>query len=184
MRSRPPPPDLHLWHRETDTVKPLRRSAQRVPAPVIMPRPQVRPAGPERDLSGRAGEPGGAGRPAGPPATDRTLDRTWDRKLGSGAVAPDLIVDLHGYSQERAHLVLVQALERAWHRHHRIVLVVTGKGRPADDGTGRGVLRGSLPGWLDAPALRDRVAALRPAHPRHGGAGAWYVVLRRRREAP
>ncbi|WP_425459704.1 Smr/MutS family protein [Hankyongella ginsenosidimutans] len=45
-----------------------------------------------------------------------------------------------------------------------------------------GILRAALPQWLETPALRPFVAALRPAHPRHGGAGAWYVILRRVRE--
>ena len=46
---------------------------------------------------------------------------------------------------------------------------------------GGGVLRSQLPHWLEAPSLRPYIAALRPAHPRHGGGGAWYVILRRGR---
>jgi DNA-nicking Smr family endonuclease len=62
----------------------------------------------------------------------------------------------------------------------RVLLVVTGKGARGGEG-GRGVIRAALPHWLETPALRPYVAALRAAHPRHGGAGAWYVILRRRR---
>ena len=34
--------------------------------------------------------------------------------------------------------------------------------------------------WLAAGPHASRIAAIRPAHPRHGGAGAVYVILRRR----
>ncbi|MDP9163724.1 MAG: Smr/MutS family protein, partial [Pseudomonadota bacterium] len=44
----------------------------------------------------------------------------------------------------------------------------------------RGVIRASLRDWLQDSNLRPYIAALRPAHPRHGGGGAWYVILRRR----
>ena len=35
--------------------------------------------------------------------------------------------------------------------------------------------------WLAASRHAPRIAAVRPAQPRHGGAGAVYVVLRRGR---
>ncbi|MEY4721316.1 MAG: hypothetical protein RIQ46_1041, partial [Pseudomonadota bacterium] len=35
--------------------------------------------------------------------------------------------------------------------------------------------------WLAAGPFASRIAAVRPAHPRHGGAGAVYIVLRRPR---
>jgi DNA-nicking Smr family endonuclease len=35
--------------------------------------------------------------------------------------------------------------------------------------------------WLAASRHAGSIAAVRNAHPRHGGAGALYIVLRRRR---
>ncbi len=66
--------------------------------------------------------------------------------------------------------------------HAGAVLVITGKGRREADGsepTGAGVLRRRLPQWLSDPDLRVHVSGFAPAHRDHGGAGAWYVFLRR-----
>jgi DNA-nicking Smr family endonuclease len=42
------------------------------------------------------------------------------------------------------------------------------------------VLKRRLPDWLTEPALRAVVSGFAPAHRKHGGAGAWYVFLKRR----
>ena len=65
-----------------------------------------------------------------------------------------------------------------------MVLVITGKGRlPADDRDvmpqRRGVLRDHLPVWL--AGMGDAVVKVMPAHRRHGGEGAFYLYLRRKR---
>ena len=44
-----------------------------------------------------------------------------------------------------------------------------------------GVLKRNLPRWLAMPPLADKVLAIRPALPQHGGEGAFYVLLRRER---
>jgi DNA-nicking Smr family endonuclease len=116
-----------------------------------------------------------------------TLDRTWDRKVATGEVAPDMVVDLHGSSLPQAHQLLVRSLHRAVARRARVLLVITGKGarpdpRPLPPDSYRGVLRDALPCWLAADELRAHRAATRPAHIRHGGEGATYVILRRARE--
>lgn len=62
------------------------------------------------------------------------------------------------------------------------MLVITGKPRPvdaADRGSKRGAIRAKLIDWLAAGPHASRIAAVRGAHPRHGGPGAVYVVLRR-----
>jgi len=65
------------------------------------------------------------------------------------------------------------------------MLLVTGRARPADDhserGQRRGAIRAKFLDWLEAGPHAGRIAAVRPAHPRHGGSGAVYVVLRRPR---
>ena len=64
----------------------------------------------------------------------------------------------------------------------RVVLVITGKPRPveaADRGGRRGAIRAKLLDWLAHGSHAQRIAAVRGAHPRHGGAGAVYVVLKR-----
>ncbi|MBY0407454.1 MAG: Smr/MutS family protein, partial [Rickettsiales bacterium] len=45
----------------------------------------------------------------------------------------------------------------------------------------RGVLREMLPQWLTEPGLRPLVLAYDTAKPQHGGSGAYYILLRRKR---
>ena len=43
----------------------------------------------------------------------------------------------------------------------------------------RGAIRAAVADWLAASRHADRIAAVRNAHPRHGGTGALYIVLKR-----
>jgi DNA-nicking Smr family endonuclease len=115
------------------------------------------------------------------PAASNHLDGSWDRRIARGLVAPDSMIDLHGHSLASAHALLDRALERSIGRGDRVLLLVTGKApRPeAERPFARGAIRAAVPDWLAASRHADRIAAVRHAHPRHGGAGALYVVLRR-----
>jgi DNA-nicking Smr family endonuclease len=100
--------------------------------------------------------------------------RTWDR-LRRGELPIATRLDLHGLTQTQAHERLQSFLSRARRDGARCVLVITGRGS-----SGGGVLRTMTPRWLDEPPLRDHVVAFAQASPSHGGAGALYVLLRRR----
>jgi DNA-nicking Smr family endonuclease len=112
-----------------------------------------------------------------------TLDGGWDRKLATGSVAPDLTIDLHGCSLDQAHERLDHGLARAIAHGARVILLVTGKAPHAEssrlDRPLRGIIRASVHDWIAAGPHAGRIAAIRSAHPRHGGAGALYVILRR-----
>ena len=56
--------------------------------------------------------------------------------------------------------------------------MVTGKGLRE----GTGVLRAMVPRWLNQSPLRERVIGFTHAQARHGGEGALYVLVRRRRQ--
>ena len=114
-----------------------------------------------------------------------SLDAGWDRRLSGGLVRPDRIVDLHGHGLAAAHALLENRLEEAIASGVRLVLLITGR-PPRGDARpyGRGVIRASIGDWLAASRHAGHIAAIRGAHPRHGGAGALYVVLRRRRGRP
>jgi DNA-nicking Smr family endonuclease len=87
-------------------------------------------------------------------------------------------LDLHGLTQDRARAALEAFLARAWDDGWRAVLVITGKGTLGD-----GVLRRRVPDWLGAPQLSHIVAGISEASRRHGGEGALYVALKRKRRA-
>ena len=112
------------------------------------------------------------------------LDGSWERKLAKAQLSPDLTLDLHGHSLDAAHARLDAGLTQAVAMGARLLLVITGKPRPvaaADRGDRRGAIRAKLIDWLAAGPHASRIAAVRPAHQRHGGSGALYVILRRSR---
>ncbi|HEY5105448.1 MAG TPA: Smr/MutS family protein [Caulobacteraceae bacterium] len=88
----------------------------------------------------------------------------------------DATLDLHGLDQDRARAALTAFVAHSVADGRRAILVITGKGALGD-----GILRRRTPEWLAEPPLRELVAGLSEAHRRHGGAGALYVALKRRR---
>jgi len=112
------------------------------------------------------------------------LDSSWERKLARAAIEPDFTLDLHGYTLDQAHRRLDSGLAQAKAMGARLVLLVTGNPRPvdaADRGSRRGAIRAKVLDWLAAGPHGADIAAVRPAHRRHGGAGALYLVLGRKR---
>ena len=121
---------------------------------------------------------------AGEVLTRHGLDGSWERKLAQARIEPDFTLDLHGYTLDAAHARLDHGLTLALAQGARLVLVIAGKPRPvdaADRGSKRGAIRAKLIDWLAAGPHASKIAAVRGAHQRHGGAGAVYVVLRRPR---
>ena len=181
MSRRLAPEEEVLWSKVVATVRPLGAPRSHVAAPRQIERPEPRIAAPER--------------PARIVHTHaETLDGSWDRKLSQGRVEPQMVIDLHGLSRESARHLLYRRVHDACLRGVRVVLVITGKGHrpgpaPADlmpglsggqpPGGLRGGIRAELPRWLGEEGLSHRIAAVRRAHPRHGGDGAAYLILRR-----
>jgi DNA-nicking Smr family endonuclease len=156
-----------LWRQVVASVRPLdpveALPAEPQPLPAAQPSP-ARPAAPARQAA---------------PGT--TLDASWDRRLARGLVAPDASLDLHGHNLANAWDLLDRRLEQVIGVGARLLLLITGKPRAA--GSGRGAIRAAVGDWLAASRHAGDIAAVRAAHPRHGGAGALYIVLRRRRRA-
>ena len=116
--------------------------------------------------------------------TTATTNAVLERKLARGPLSPDYTLDLHGHTLDAAHRRLDDGLLQAKTLGARVVLLITGKPRPvdaADRGTKRGAIRAKVLDWLAAGPHGTDIAAVRTAHRRHGGEGALYLVLRRRR---
>jgi DNA-nicking Smr family endonuclease len=73
------------------------------------------------------------------------------------------------------------ALERAVADGIRMLLVITGKPPRDPVPHRRGLIRAAIGDWLASSRHAGRIAAIRNAHPRHGGSGALYIILRRAR---
>ena len=102
--------------------------------------------------------------------------RTMER-LRRGRLRPQARLDLHGLTQDEAHRALVGFVLGAREAGRRCVLVITGRGRAS---FGAGVLRAQAPRWLNTAPLRAHILGFAEAQPKDGGAGALYVLLRRR----
>lgn len=175
------PDEQALWRRVMATVRPIRAVAPAVLSPVA-------PLKPETVLIVPAVNP----LPTTPPRkvvqprttlAGSTLDGGWDRRLGKGTVAPDDTIDLHGHTLSSAHALLDARLGQAIARGDRVVLLVTGKPPRAESERphARGAIRSAVADWLAASRHSGQIAAVRGAHPRHGGAGALYLIIRRAR---
>ncbi len=178
------PEEYELWRRYVRHVVPIRQdmmdeldAAPRPhphPHPKAQPHSYIPPVHPKR------------------PPPDQTrmdqnrVDGATQRRLRRGRARIDARLDLHGMRQAEAHDALIGFVLRAKDRGHRCVLIITGKGtRGAGhtnpyEASGPGVLRTRLRQWLAQDPLRAICYGLEEAHPRHGGAGAFYVFIRRK----
>lgn len=180
-------PDHELWVDIARTLKPLGKRARKeaeaskpavktkAKVPALDQRPIVTIARPER---------------SGPPQLSG-FDRRTSQRLMRGQAEIDARLDLHGTGIEMARHRLFGFLNQARGAGHRLVLVITGKGASpfarhtlhgaehfhAPEREGR--LRRHLTDWLHEPEFRALVSGFQPAHPKHGGGGAFYVKLRR-----
>jgi len=113
------------------------------------------------------------------------MDQKAYGRLRRGKLKPEARIDLHGMTLAQAHPALTGFILRSAGAGHRLVLVITGKGKNRDDGgpipTKFGVLRHQVPQWLAMAPIGALVLQVTEAHIRHGGGGAYYVYLRRTR---
>jgi len=174
------PDEAALWGKVMASVRPLHGATSVAPAKHEAAKSvPVSPAGPLPMLAPKATKPTKAAGSA--PGT--TLDGGWDRRISRGLVAPDAAIDLHGHTLSSAYALLDEGLERSIARGDRVLLLVTGKPpRPESERPhARGAIRAAVSDWLAASRHAGNIAAVRGAHPRHGGNGALYIVLRRPR---
>ena len=188
--------ERELWRRVEATATPLHperlepRAGARPPETAPPPKPEP----PRADLSaleigGRQPRERTFHDPA--PTLETRLARQpvqMDAKaygrMRRGKLAVEGRIDLHGLTLAEAHPRLNHFILNAYATDKRLVLVITGKGRERDGDwampTPRGVLRHQVPQWLGSGPLGPLVLQVTPAHRSHGGAGAYYVYLRRR----
>lgn len=159
-----------LWRRVVDSVTPMHGPLPEAVLPAAVPAAPV----PKVSIRPKAA-------PSAKPGPGTTLDGGWDKRLAKGLVQPDRSLDLHGHNLATAYDLLGRKLGEAVAEGARVLLLITGK--PRDAKSGRGAIRAAVGDWLAASPYAGDIAAVRGAHQRHGGAGALYIVLRRRRGA-
>jgi DNA-nicking Smr family endonuclease len=171
--------ESELWRGVTKSVAPLRKRIART-----NPKDGDGPPGPAARSASRktvSSTPTIAAKPksASPPPL-APLDRKTKSRIARGTHAIDARLDLHGHTQAQAHDTLLRFLRRSRDKGASVVLVITGKGVRGDGE--RGVLRRQVPMWLTLPEFREFVVGFDDAAIGHGGEGALYVRVRKRRE--
>ncbi|MGX6649188.1 Smr/MutS family protein [Maricaulaceae bacterium MS644] len=182
------PEERDLWRRVAKAVNPLDAARAKrlddIAPPSSDPRPKPADSplktGPINRLARR--EPERVKIPA---------DRSTEKKVRRGHLEVEARIDLHGLTSARARSDLLGFLRRAQGNGMRQVLVITGKGAGARAQDQRrfepwasdapplpGVLRRSFTQWMTDPAFAPLVSGYAQAHRRHGGSGAFYVMVR------
>ena len=188
--------ELAVWHQVTESVSPLhpQRPSRLEDHLAASAKPSDAPANSLASAGSRtvamavqAVKP----LPPRPPAI-AGLNRRETQKLSRGNVEIDGRIDLHGMSVARARPALLHFIETSRDLGRRVVLVITGKGAsPFTRHTlhsvqvyhapeRQGILRTELSQWLHERDFARHVIGFQPAHPRHGGGGAFYLRLRRK----
>lgn len=192
--------DAELWSQVVASVRPLHRKVGETAVIKKLPQSGLEKAPDEsrgikqtpgpRTVAAKPKPIRQAPAPKAPPAFTG-LDRRTSQKLTRGNTEIDATLDLHGMSREIARIALGNFLIASVSMGRRTVLVITGKGHsPYSSHTlhgyqhvetpeWQGVIRKAFPQWLEEPDIRAYVAGYQPAHPRHGGGGAFYLRLRK-----
>lgn len=184
------PPDFELWSEVTKSVRPLRQKSTRTKvAPLLKSAETVRPVVRVSAPHVHVPRP-----PSSYPPPITGFDRRTAQRMTRGNVEIERRIDLHGVGVEMARVRLLQFLQQCHAEGARTVLVITGKGdspyaRHTLHGSShfhaperQGRLRRLLSEWLNEHDFRAVVSGFQPAHPKHGGGGAFYVRIRRQRE--
>ncbi|MGR3494486.1 Smr/MutS family protein [Citreimonas sp.] len=195
-RRRLRPDEIELWQQIARSTDPLhKRGRHRSDPPQKQARaePQAKadPAPVQPFTLGQAAPARHATQPMPQPtgkwleAQPKRMDSKAYTRLKRGKLAPEARIDLHGLTLDEAHPRLISFILRGQSRGLRLVLVITGKGRREDPyepmPDRRGVLKRQVPLWLGQAPVAQAVLQIAPAHIRHGGEGAYYVYLKKRR---
>ena len=154
-----------LWRRVAASVKTRRPLAAEVEDVEEPPTPKRVVARPVQKVA--------------PPAPARSIppppqDRGNEKRVRRGKLEIGASLDLHGHTQDSGRAALARFLRAAQKRGDRTVIVITGVGRG-----GEGILKRRFPEWLAESDVRVLVTGYAPAHRAHGGAGAFYVFIKR-----
>lgn len=171
--------DRRLWRhviRDVVPLAPFVEAEQEAGPPLIEPDPPPPPPAPPRFFAMQTQPPAlAAGAMIG-------VDRATSERLRRGRLSVDARLDLHGMTQDQAHLTISRFIADKRDEGARCVIVITGKGARDPEGRHRGILKDAVPRWLNEPRNRQHIVAFTEAQPKDGGSGALYVLLKRKRD--
>ena len=105
------------------------------------------------------------------------IDAKTRKKMDRGEIEIDATLDLHNQTMEVAYLSLVQFINQSYKLSRRMLLVITGKGKRSGDSLT--IIKNEFLVWINDPRLRNKIIRFSQAHRKHGGGGAYYILLKR-----
>jgi DNA-nicking Smr family endonuclease len=110
----------------------------------------------------------------------RGLNQKTFRRLKAGAFSVEAHLDLHGHTLDQARISFLDFLRETYLQGMRCILIIPGRGKNSP--LEMGILRQGVQSWLTRDPVKRIVLAFCTAQPRHGGAGALYVLLRKHKK--
>jgi DNA-nicking Smr family endonuclease len=187
------PDEQMLWNKVAETLE--HRTSEHagyvfpiagLPSEITAPKPPE-VDGPKRQLpvaKFSIGERSTRTTPSVVPNRSSAMDKKALNRLQRGKLPVEGTLDLHGMSVGQAHPTLVHFVINAAAKGKRLLLVITGKGGAHKNdhlSSEPGILRRSVPQWIRIAPLNLHVMEVVSSHISHGGTGAYYVYLRRRK---
>ena len=116
------------------------------------------------------------------------IDKKTYNLLKKGKINPENTLDLHGLNTKQAENNSINFIEQNYSKGKRLILIITGKGKKSNktdslnyNNSGIGILKKSLVTWIENSEVFSSIIGIYPAHVKHGGGGAFYVYLRKKK---
>ncbi len=112
-----------------------------------------------------------------------------NKELRRGKVKIDRKLDLHGYSLVEAYEKFKNEVEKNYNKNKRCLLVITGKGvhkkiENKEDASPKlfyGKIKNSIINWINEDGLKKYILTYQNAGIEHGGDGAVFIYLRKKK---
>ena len=112
-----------------------------------------------------------------------------NKELKRGNINIDRRIDLHGYSLEKAHEKFISEVRKNYNKNKRCLLIITGKGvhkkieneQDTNPKLFYGKIKNSIINWINEDNLKKYILTYQDAGFEHGGDGALFVYLRKKK---
>ena len=113
------------------------------------------------------------------PKIDINVEKNKLKRIKSGRINIEGIIDLHGFSLKEAKVRLQLFVGECFKENKRLVLIITGKGKNSKPNIygKKQTIKSEINKWLSEDFYRDKVQYISKALDKHGGEGAYYFFL-------
>ena len=118
-----------------------------------------------------------------------TLNEEVLKKIDAKEIIIEAFVDLHNKTVDDARNIFIDFIQDCYKTKKRYVLVITGKGNKnisqhdlkhrSDAKENMGILYNEFYLWVKEPLLKSMIVTFSHSNKRHGGSGAFYVLIKK-----